>query len=114
MSVTKIKESEIGLPITDDLEGWTAVGGSPTMKTWIHTSSDGTMLSGIWEATPGIYYTTYEAYEFVHLISGRITITPDGGKPVTVKSGDAFTVERSFKGTWKIEEPARKHFSIKL
>lgn len=25
----------------------------PTMKTWeLHTSNDGTMLSGIWEATP--------------------------------------------------------------
>ncbi len=114
MSVTKITESKIGLPITDNLEGWTVVDGNPSMKTWVQANSDGTMLSGIWEATPGTYHATYKAYEFVHLISGRIIITPDGGKPVIVQSGDAFVVESNFKGTWKIEESVRKHFDIKL
>jgi uncharacterized cupin superfamily protein len=28
--------------------------------------------------------------------------------------GDAFVVEPTFKGTWKIEAPVRKHFCIKL
>ena len=43
-----------------------------------------------------------------------ITITPDGGAPVTLNPGDAFVVEPNFKGTWKIEAPVRKHFAIKL
>ena len=42
--------------ISEILEGWTVVEGSPTMKTWIlHTSNDGSMISGIWKATPGTY-----------------------------------------------------------
>ena len=45
---------------------------------------------------------------------GQITITPDGGQPVTLRPGDAFVVEPTFKGTWKIEAPVRKHFAIKL
>ena len=102
-------------PITGDLDGWKKVEGNPTMKTWVqHTSNDGSVISGTWEATPGTYHATYGAYEFVHLIDGQITITPDGGTSVTVKPGDAFTVEPGFKGTWKIEKPVRKHFCIKL
>jgi uncharacterized cupin superfamily protein len=48
----------------------------------------------------------------VVLIKGRIVITPDGGTPVTVQAGDAFVVEKDFKGTWKIEEDVRKHFDF--
>jgi uncharacterized protein len=102
-------------PITTDLEGWKVVSGKPTMKTWIlNTSSDGRMISGVWEATPGTYHATYDKYEFVHLIAGKITITPDGGQPVQVAAGDAFAVEAGFKGQWVIEEKVRKHFSIRV
>jgi uncharacterized cupin superfamily protein len=72
------------------------------------------MISGTWEATPGSYHATYTAYEFVHLIKGRITITPDDGDPKKVGPGDAFVVEAGFKGVWKIDEKVLKHFAIKL
>ena len=102
-------------PSTDDLAGWIKTAGSPAMKTWVlHTSTDGNMASGIWECTKGSYHATYTAYEYVVLIAGRITITPDGGTPVTVKAGDAFVVEHDFKGTWTIEEDVRKHFDVRL
>lgn len=100
---------------TTILDGWVVTAGSPTMKTWaLHTNSQGTMLSGMWEATPGTYHATYSAYEFVHMIAGKIIITPDGGAPVTVQAGDAFVVESDFVGTWEIIEPVRKHFDFKL
>lgn len=100
---------------TNDLAGWVVVDGKPKMKTWVlHTSADGSMISGCWEATAGTYHATYEAYEFVHLIRGSITITPDGGKPVKVKAGDAFVIEPGFKGKWKITKKVFKHFDIKL
>tara|TARA_R110002111_G_scaffold44689_4_gene81322 strand:+ start:3286 stop:3651 length:366 start_codon:yes stop_codon:yes gene_type:complete len=104
-------------PITDDLDGWIAVDGKPkaTMKTWIqHTSNDGSIISGTWHATVGFWHTTYAAYEFVHLIEGRITITPDGGESQTFGPGDAFTVDVGFKGVWEIKEPVKKHFVIKI
>jgi len=114
-TVTKLAGISTMTPDTNDLAGWVVTDGAPTMKTWVlHTSSDGAMISGYWEATPGSYHATYSAYEFVHLIAGRIVITPDGGTPVTVVAGDAFVVEADFKGTWKIEEAVRKHFDIKL
>jgi len=103
-----------GDPITADLDGWRVVEGKPTMQTWVqHTSADGSMLSGTWAATPGSWHATYTEYEFVHIIRGRITITPDGGAPVQVGPGDAFVVEPGFKGVWRIEEAVLKHFDIK-
>ena len=114
-TVVNLPPPSSATPITENLDGWVVKDGTPTMKTWIlHTSEDGTMISGYWEATPGTFHATYTAYEFVHLIEGKITITPDGGEPVTVTAGDAFAVEKEFKGTWKIEEKVRKHFAIRL
>ena len=114
-SITKLDNNPTTAPDTADLDGWVVVEGTPSMKTWaLHTNNDGTMLSGIWEATPDTYHATYTAYEFVHMLAGRIVITPDGGTPVTVQAGDAFVVEDDFKGTWKIEEAVRKHFDFKL
>ena len=102
-------------PLLTDLDGWIKVDGTPTMKTWVqHTALDGSVISGTWEATLGTWHATYKFYEFVHLIEGQITITPDGAAPVTLRAGDAFAVEPGFSGTWKIEAPVRKHFCIKL
>ena len=113
-SVTKLGGLDDSTPDTNDLDGWVVRAGSPAMKTWVlHTNADGTMVSGYWECTPGTYHATYKAYEFVHLIEGRIVITPDGGTPVTVQAGDAFVIEAD-KGTWKIEETVRKHFDFKV
>lgn len=114
-TIVKLDNKAAIEPITTDLDGWTVVEGTPTMKTWVlHTSKDGSMISGYWEATPGAYHAVYTEYEFVHVIEGRMTITPDGGAPVHLGPGDAFVVEADFKGLWKIEETIRKHFDIKL
>lgn len=113
-SFSKIKNRSV-TPIESDLDGWKKVAGNPTMKTWIeYTSDDKSVICGWWEATPGTYHASYEAWEFVHLIEGRITITPDGMSPQEVGPGDAFVVEKGFKGTWEIKEKVLKHFVIKL
>ncbi len=112
---TIVKFGKLENTDTADLAGWVVVEGKPTMKTTVqHTTADGKVLSGTWQATPGTWHATYTDYEFVHLIAGRIVITPDGGAPVEVGPGDAFVVEKDFKGTWKIVEPVTKHFVVTL
>ncbi|MBL0374912.1 cupin domain-containing protein [Rhizobium sp. KVB221] len=114
-TIVKLVGKDAQEPVTTDLDGWVVVEGTPSMKTWVlHTSNDGSMISGYWEATPGTYHATYTDYEFVHVMQGKMTITPDGGVPVVLGPGDAFVVEPGFKGLWKIEETIRKHFAIKL
>lgn len=102
-------------PMLTDLEGWIKIEGNPTMKTWVqHTSIDGSVISGTWEASLGTWHASYKFYEFVHLIEGQITITPDDKPAVTLRAGDGFVVEPGFRGTWAIEKPVKKHFCIKL
>lgn len=102
-------------PIETDLVGWKKVEGNPTMKTWIeYTSPDESMITGCWEATPGTYHATYAAWEFVHLIEGKVIITPDEGEAQTFGPGEAFMVEKGFSGTWEIKEKVYKHFAIQL
>ncbi len=114
-TVIKQSDPDKTTPITTDLDGWKVVSGTPTMKTWVlYTSADASMISGYWEATPGTYHATYTNYEFVHMMHGKVIITPDGGTPVHLSGGDAFVVEANFSGTWEIIEPIRKHFDIKL
>lgn len=113
-TITKLPALSSVTPSDATLDGWVVTAGTPTMKTWVlHNAADGTMMAGYWEATPGTYHATYTAYEFVHMIAGRITITPDGGSPVEVGAGDAFVVEKDFKGTWEIHETVRKHFDFR-
>jgi uncharacterized cupin superfamily protein len=104
---------KVATPIETDLDGWKKVEGEPTMKTYIEYNTD-KALCGTWTATVGTYHAIYDTWEFVHLIEGKIIITPDGGESYTVVAGDAFVVEKDFKGTWKIEENVVKHFHIKL
>jgi hypothetical protein len=114
-TIVKLPPLSALTPSDATLDGWVVTEGQPTMRTWVgHTAADGSMMSGYWAATPGTWHATYTAYEYVVLIEGRITITPDGGTPVTVGPGDAFVVEKDFKGTWKIEEPVLKHFDFRL
>ena len=87
-TIVKLPPTSASEPSTADLDGWVVTEGTPSMKTWVlHTSAAGDMISGIWECTVGSYHATYTAYEYVVLIAGRITITPDGGTPVTVTRG---------------------------
>jgi hypothetical protein len=114
-TIVKLPSTDGITPSTDILDGWVVTEGNPQMRTWaLHTSAAGDMMSGIWECSPGSFHATYTAYEYVVLIEGRIVITPDGGTPVTVEAPDAFVVEPTFKGTWKIEKAVRKHFDFRL
>jgi uncharacterized cupin superfamily protein len=96
-------------PVVADLAGWKKVEGNPSMKRWRqYVSDDGSMICAWWEGMPGTYHATYDAWEFVHLLEGKIIITPDGGEPRQVGVGDTFVIENGFKGTWEIKEKALK------
>ncbi len=119
-TVTKLPDLSAVTANTADIPGWVPIAGQPRMTTWVlHAAPDGTTIAGYWECTPGSYRASYTAAEFVHMIAGSVTITPDdgtpgGGTPVTLTAGDAFVVDAAFKGTWQITETVRKHFTFRL
>ncbi|WP_376964516.1 cupin domain-containing protein [Azospirillum sp. A26] len=86
------------------------ISGSPTYRTWAQDEAKGrSVLTGAWEATPGVTRSIKgDMFEFCHIVSGIIEITPDGGEPVTYRAGDSFIMKPGFTGVWKTIETVRK------
>ena len=86
------------------------ISGDPSFCTWAQDEAkQGTIRTGVWEATPGETRSIKgETFEFCHILSGLVEITPDGGEPVTYTAGDSFVMKPGFTGVWKTIETVRK------
>jgi uncharacterized cupin superfamily protein len=86
------------------------IAGSPAFRTWAQDAAkDGKVNTGVWEATPGETRSIKgETFEFCHILSGVIELTPDGGAPVIYRAGDSFVMKPGFTGVWKTIETVRK------
>lgn len=99
-----------------DLEDWGLLDEAtgPEMHTSGLTlwSGEGGMETGIWQCTAGPSRWTLETNELVHIVSGSMTVTRDGGEPVEVAAGDIAMFEKGWTGTWEIHETLRKVYAI--
>ena len=68
--------------------------------------------TGIWQCTAGPSYWVQEENEFVYILSGSLTVTPDGGKPATFGAGDSAMFPRGWRGTWDLHETVRKVYVV--
>jgi uncharacterized protein len=68
--------------------------------------------TGIWQCTAGPSYWVQEENEFIYLLSGSLTVTPDGGKPATFGAGDCAMFPRGWRGTWDLHETVRKVYAV--
>lgn len=86
------------------------ISGNPAFKTWAQDVARGEMIqTGVWEASPGETRSVKgETFEFCHIFSGVVELTPENGKPVVYKSGDSFVMKPGFVGIWKTIETVRK------
>ena len=112
----------VGLPkvsdaATAELEDWGPLeeATGPEMSTagftlWKNETTEAE--SGIWECTPGPSRWELETNEFVHVVSGRMTVTEDGGSPVDLGPGDTVVFSLGWNGTWDIHETLRKLYVI--
>jgi uncharacterized protein len=77
------------------------------------TGPDGSgQETGIWQCTAGPSYWVQEENEFIYILSGSLTVTPDGGKPATFGAGDSAMFPRGWRGTWDLHETVRKVYAI--
>lgn len=86
------------------------ISGDPTFKTWEQDESrDGSVSTGVWEATPGVTRSIKgETFEFCHILSGAVEIAEDGGETRTYRAGDSFVMKPGFTGIWRTIETVRK------
>ncbi|MEI9410661.1 MULTISPECIES: cupin domain-containing protein [unclassified Mesorhizobium] len=84
------------------------IAGDPAFKTWAQDVTRD-IHTGVWEATPGETRSIKgETFEFCHILSGVIEITPDAGVTMTYRAGDSFVMKPGFTGIWKTIETVRK------
>lgn len=86
------------------------IEGAPEFNTWaMDEAKDGTVKTGVWQATPGLTHSIKgETFEFCHILEGVIELTENGQKPVTYRAGDSFVMKPGFVGTWRTIETVRK------
>jgi uncharacterized protein len=105
---------------TAELEDWgpleEATSEEVPMQTHgltIWTGPEGSGQStGIWQCTAGPSYWVQEENEFIYILSGSLTVTPDGGKPATFGAGDSAMFPRGWRGTWDLHETVRKVYVL--
>ena len=78
------------------------------LEVWV----DGDCSGGIWQCTPGPSHWTLETHEVIHLVSGRMTVTPDGGEATEFGAGDMAVFPKGWSGSSDIHETVRKVFAI--
>jgi uncharacterized protein len=107
-----------GLALPAALEDWGPLEeASSPAEVPMHQSGytlwkDGDQEAGIWECTPGPSYWRLETNEAVHVLAGRMTVTPDGGAPADLAAGDSVVFPLGWRGRWQIHETIRKFYVI--
>ncbi|QHK20874.1 DUF861 domain-containing protein [Pseudarthrobacter psychrotolerans] len=103
-----LEKSWLGPPFADVLSDDIAVRMSVPF-----TSDDSRIVSGVWEAAPGLSRWEFlDRGEVINVLEGRMVVTEDGRDPVTLEAGTAAVFPIGWRGTWEIQERIRKFFVI--
>lgn len=88
--------------------------GRPTQKTWNIEDDGNGLYAGIWESSVGEWDVDYTEWEFFHILEGVSVLTEEGAEPIKLVAGDSYVIRPGFKGRWKVVEPTKKHYVVKL
>lgn len=66
----------------------------------------------IWTKEISEFPWHYSESETCYFLEGNVTVTPDGGEPVTMGKGDLVVFPEGMSCTWKIDLPVKKHYSF--
>ena len=87
--------------------------GNPVAKIWIHAqSADLKVTQGVWDCTAGKFNWDFTWDEFVMVLEGEVTITPEGRQPFTLRAGDFCHFPLGLKTKWHVPKYVKKTFVI--
>ena len=67
---------------------------------------------GVWEKEISEFPWTYDAEETCFFLQGEVTVTPEGGEPVSMGKGDMVTFPAGMNCRWDIVSPVKKYFKF--
>lgn len=91
-------------------EALVAAGAPRTAGKVLSQSSDGCIVRGIWECTPGSFRWDWSYDETIVVVSGHATVHVDGGPVVELRPGDLAFFERGQTALWTTQTTFRKAF----
>lgn len=65
-----------------------------------------------WSKEASRFSWSYGVQEIAYVLEGEITVTPDGGEPVSFGKGDLVTFPAGMSCTWDIKKAIRKHYQM--
>jgi len=84
------------------------VAGTPRISELVLSeSTDGRVVRGIWEMTPGVVTDT-EVDELFVVVSGRATVEFEDGAVLEVGPGDVAVLTEGAKTRWTVDDTLRK------
>ena len=75
-------------------------------------SEHGVLGWTVWTKEVSEFPWTYDEAETCYFLEGEVTVTPDGGEPVTVGKGQLVTFPAGMSCTWAVTQPVRKHYKF--
>ncbi len=63
-----------------------------------------------WTKEPSTFPWTYDEPETCYLLAGDVVVTPEGGEPVRIGTGDLVVFPSGMSCTWEVLSPVRKHY----
>lgn len=89
------------------------VGENPSPRLATRAAfEDGSVSTGVWEATPGVFARAVVDAEFSHFIAGHATFETADGQRYEFRAGDAAYFPPHTKGIWTVHETLRKTFCV--
>ncbi len=74
-----------------------------------HVFHVGKIMVGVYEAAPGkVHIESARFDEFVHILEGRLILTPDQGGRYEFEAGDSLIVPQGYTGHWEMPEKYRE------
>jgi len=65
-----------------------------------------------WSKEVSIFPWQYDSLEVAYILEGEVTVTPDGGDPVSFGIGDLVTFPKGLSCVWNVKKALRKHYQF--
>jgi uncharacterized cupin superfamily protein len=109
MAAAALDARPLQLPSAQPLDG----AQITTRSKAFYTSVDGQIICGMWECEPGSSRWEFlDRGEFIHVLSGRMTVQRDGEDPVELTAGSSVVFPIGWTGVWQVRETLRKVFTV--
>ncbi|MEM1368385.1 MAG: cupin domain-containing protein [Cyanobacteria bacterium P01_H01_bin.15] len=64
----------------------------------------------VWSKEVSTFPWAYDEAETCYFLAGEVIVTPEGGEPVQMGTGDLVIFPAGMSCTWEIKQSVRKHY----